>query len=130
VHFEIIGRDPTALRRFYGELFDCDLGVGDASSPAVSDPGRYGFLDGATTVDPDAGAGSAAPNGGIGGGPGFTPHVVFYVGVDDVPSTLARAVDLGGAVAMAPQVRPDGALVVAHLTDPEGNLVGLAGPPA
>jgi predicted enzyme related to lactoylglutathione lyase len=35
---------------------------------------------------------------------------------------------LGGTRVMGPEGNPSGKLVVAHFRDPEGNLIGLAGP--
>lgn len=119
VHFEIIGNDPAALRRFYAELFGWNLTVGDASAESVSEPANYGFLDGS-----DVGVGV---NGGIGGGSGFDPHVVFYVAVDDVEEALRRAESLGGVRKLGPEGKP-GTLMVGQFSDPEGNLIGVAGP--
>lgn len=119
VHFEIIGADPAGLRRYYGELFGWTFAVGDATTETVSAPGSYGFVA-------DASSGGDV-NGGIGGGDGHVPHVVFYVGVPDVEAALQHAERLGGKRRMGPEGTP-GTLVVGHFTDPEGNLVGVAGP--
>ena len=118
VHFEIIGTDPAGLRYFYQRLFGWEADTDSAVAEEVSDAGEYGFIQ----------APSGGIPGGIGGGPSHTPRAMFYVGVDDVGEALARAVDAGGAVVLDPVARPDGQLVVAHFTDPEGNLIGLAGP--
>jgi uncharacterized protein len=45
VHFEIIGREPDRLRRYYAELFGWEHEVGDTVSASVSEPGGYGFVD-------------------------------------------------------------------------------------
>jgi predicted enzyme related to lactoylglutathione lyase len=118
VHFEIIGRDPATLRRYYGKLFGWTFDTGDASTEAVSEPGNYGFVNGISTGD--------GINGGVGGGDGFEPHVVFYVSVPNVQVALETAESLGGKRRMGPEGTP-GALVVGQFTDPEGNLVGVAG---
>jgi len=34
-HFEIIGRDPVALRSYYGELFGWEFETDDAATEAV-----------------------------------------------------------------------------------------------
>ncbi|MGO9977435.1 MAG: VOC family protein [Solirubrobacteraceae bacterium] len=120
VHFEIIGRDPSALRCYYADLFGWELQTGDATSQAVSDPGQYGFLDGRTTAD------GAGINGGIGGGPAHEPRVLFYVAVANVEAALQEAERLGGERVMGPEGTP-GQLVVGRFTDPEGNLIGVAG---
>jgi predicted enzyme related to lactoylglutathione lyase len=52
--------------------------------------------------------------------------VIFYVGVPDVEAALHRAGSLGGQRRMGPVRAPTG-LVVGHFTDPEGNLIGVAG---
>lgn len=121
VHFEIIGRDPDALRSYYAQLFDWHSTAADAA-PAVSQPGRYSFLDKIETPD-----GSGIP-GGFGGGPAFAPHTLFYVAVPDVEEALQRAERLGGTRLLGPVANPDGSVTVGHFTDPEGNLVGVAGP--
>jgi predicted enzyme related to lactoylglutathione lyase len=121
VHFEVIGRDPENLRRFYGELFDWDFQVGDAGSPVVSDPGQYGFIDGSTNGE------AGAINGGVGGGPGLPPALLFYVGVPDVAAALKQAEKLGGKRLLGPEPK-SGDFTVGHIADPEGNVVGVAGP--
>jgi predicted enzyme related to lactoylglutathione lyase len=120
VHFEIIGKDPAKLRGYFGELFGWEFDVPSPVSGAVSDPANYGFVNRMTTSD-----GTGIP-GGVGGGPGYEAHAVFYVAVPDVEAALARAESLGGKRLMGPERAPSG-LVVGHFTDPEGNLVGVAG---
>jgi predicted enzyme related to lactoylglutathione lyase len=118
VHFEIIGADPAQLRRYYGELFGWEYDVGDAATEAVSAAGAYGFVDASTN---DGGI-----NGGVGGGAGYDARVLFYVGVPDVEAALQEAERLGGTRRMGPEGTP-GRLVVGQFTDPEGNLIGVAG---
>lgn len=120
VHFEIIGKDPAKLRGYFGALFGWEFGLPSPVSEAVSDPANYGFVNRMTTSD-----GTGIP-GGVGGGPGYESHAVFYVAVPDVEAALARAESLGGKRLMGPERAPSG-LVVGHFTDPEGNLVGVAG---
>jgi uncharacterized protein len=114
VHFEIIGSDPSKLRSYYGELFGWEFQVGDATTEAVSRPGDYGFVDG------------AGMNGGVGGGEGYEGRVLFYVGVPNVEAALQEAERLGGKRQMGPEGTP-GTLVVGQFTDPQGNLIGVAG---
>ena len=120
VHFEIIGSDPARLRTYYGNLFGWEFDTTGVVSEAVSQPTNYGFVNRNTTSD-----GTGIP-GGVGGGPGYETHAVFYVGVADVEAALAKAESLGGTRKMGPKRAPSG-LVVAQFTDPEGNLIGLAG---
>jgi uncharacterized protein len=123
VHFEIIGNDPTRLGGYYGELFGWEFQPGNGVSEKVSQPGRYQFVDGRTT-----GEGNGI-NGGIGGGPGHEPQVLFYVGVPDVGAALRKAESLGGKRLMGPEPE-SGEFSVGRFTDPEGNVIGVAGPSA
>lgn len=122
VHFEIIGRDPAALKEFYRALFGWETDANSPVAPHVSDAGAYGFIASSATTD-----GSPIP-GGIGGGPSFRPQALFYVGVPNVAAALEKALSLGGSRVMGPSANPNGRLVVGHLADPEGNLIGVAGP--
>jgi predicted enzyme related to lactoylglutathione lyase len=114
VHFEIIGTDPGRLRSYYHDLFGWEFATGGPVAPEVSEAGNYGFTEGDTIP------------GGVGGGAGHDPHVVFYVGVPDIEAALAKAERLGGTRVMGPARSPGSDLVVAHLTDLEGNVIGLA----
>jgi predicted enzyme related to lactoylglutathione lyase len=120
VHFEIIGKDPENLRGYYAELFGWEFDTPSPVAQEVSDPESYGFLDLVTTDD------GTGIRGGIGGGPGYRSHAVFYVGVPNVEAALQRAENLGGTRIMGPATSPSG-LVVGHFTDPEGVLIGVAG---
>jgi predicted enzyme related to lactoylglutathione lyase len=118
VHFEIVGSEPAKLRGYYGELFGWEFQVGDANTEKVSRPGEYGFVE----------AGESGINGGVGGGEGFESRVLFYIGVPDVEAALRKAESLGGTRVMGPEPA-SGEFAVGHFADPQGNLVGVAGPP-
>jgi hypothetical protein len=120
VHFEIIGRNPERLRNYFGELFGWQFDTGSLVAEAVSEPANYGF------TNPAAAPGGTSIPGGVGGGADYQSHVLFYVGVPDVEAALAEAERLGGKRQMGPERAPTG-LVVGHFTDPEGNLIGVAG---
>jgi predicted enzyme related to lactoylglutathione lyase len=122
VHFEIIGKDPEKLRSYYGELFGWEFDTNAPVAEAVSQSGNYGFVNRNSTSD-----GTGIP-GGVGGGLGYDSHVIFYVGVPNVEAVLQKAESLGGTRRMGPEKNPGADLVVAHFTDPEGHLIGLAGP--
>jgi hypothetical protein len=122
VHFEIIGTDPEGLRSYYSELFGWEFDTSNPVSDAVSEPTNYGFVEPSTTSD-----GTSIP-GGVGGGSGYDPRAIFYVGVADVEAALQRAESLGGIRRLGPNRAPNG-LVVGHFTDPEGSLIGLAATP-
>jgi uncharacterized protein len=117
VHFEVSGEDPQKLRAYYSRLFGWEFDTDSPVAPSVSEAGNYGFMN----------AESGIP-GGIGGGAGFPRHAIFYVGVEDVAAALSEAESLGGTRVLGPEANPNGQLVVAHFRDPDGNLIGLAGP--
>jgi uncharacterized protein len=121
VHFDIIGRDPERLRDYYGQLFGWTFTTPSPVAGEVSQPDAYGFLDLVTAED------GTGIRGGVGGGAGFDAHAVFYVAVPDVEAALHQAERLGGTRVMGPATSPSG-LVVGHFSDPEGSLIGLAGP--
>ena len=122
VHFEIIGNDPKRLRSYYGELFGWKFDTNAPVAEAISQPGNYGF------VDRNASSDGAGIPGGVGGGVGYEGYVIFYVGVPNVEAALQKAESLGATRQMGPEKNPGTNLVVAHFTDPEGHLIGLAGP--
>jgi predicted enzyme related to lactoylglutathione lyase len=122
VHFEIIGKDPEKLRTYYSKLFGWEFDTNAPVAEAISQSGNYGFVNRNTTSD-----GTGIP-GGVGGGLGYDSHVIFYVGVPEVEAALQKAESLGGTRRMGPEKNPGANLVVAHFTDPEGHLIGLAGP--
>jgi predicted enzyme related to lactoylglutathione lyase len=111
VHFEVMGKDGPALRKFYGELFGWSFDEVDGMD--------YGMVQGA--------------DGGIGGGVGSSDQApayqTFYVQVDDLDSALEKAGSLGGKTTVDPMDLPGGGSI-AMFTDPEGHLVGLFKPPA
>ncbi len=121
VHFEIIVTNPAKLRAYFGELFGWEFDTSSPVAQAVSESRNYGFVNRILASD-----GAGIP-GGIGGGSAYEPHVIFYVGVPDVEAALKQAESLGGKRQMGPERAPTG-LVVGHFTDPEGNLIGVAGP--
>jgi hypothetical protein len=121
VHFEIIGRNPDELQSFYGGLFAWEFDTSAPVADAVSEPSRYGFT---VNKSPE---GIGIP-GGVGGGAAFGGRVIFYVGVPDVEAALEKAERLGGKRVMGPARNPGKGIVVGHFTDPQGNLLGVAGP--
>jgi predicted enzyme related to lactoylglutathione lyase len=105
IHWEISGRDPERLQRFYGDLFGWKV---DATNP------EYGLVE----------AGD-----GIGGGimrspAGAPPHVTVYVQVDSLEAALDRVGELGGEQLLGPTpIENVGAFAL--FRDPEGNVIGL-----
>src|ERR1700722_12874378 len=120
VHFEVVAQDPARLRDYFSQLFGSSFAVPSPVAEEVSAPNEYGFLD-LLTADDGTGI-----RGGVGGGPGYESHAVFYLRVPDVGAALHRAEDLGGTRVMGPATSPNG-LIVGHFKDPEGTLIGVAG---
>ena len=106
--FEIIGGDAARLHNFYSELFGWAINSNNEM--------QYGLVS-----EEDAGIG-----GGIGpdpeGGPGY---VTFYVGVDDIKSSISKVEQMGGKVIMPPTELPDFGVTFALFADPEGHVVGM-----
>ena len=113
VHFEIVGKDGEALKRYYSELFGWEI---DSNNPM-----KYGTIQREDNLNADG----AGIGGGISGGPqGYDGHVTFYVQVPDVEAALAQAESLGGKRTMGPDEVMEG-LVIGLFTDPEGHTIGV-----
>src|SRR5947209_8104134 len=108
VHFEVLGRDAGALRRFYSEAFGWSMGPAEGAMEYT-----MVHFQGAGGID-----------GGIGKAPQGLGHATFYVGVDDLGKTLEQVERLGGKTVQPPTQVPDG-VAFAMFVDPEGHLVGL-----
>jgi len=109
VHFEVLGQDASALRRFYSDAFGWSLGATDDG------PMEYTMVN-------------IKDRGGIDGGIGKAPQgpgqATFYVGVDDAQAALDQVERLGGKTVLPPTQIPGGA-TFAYFADPEGHVVGL-----
>lgn len=77
---------------------------------------------------PEAGTATAGLMDASTWGPDFTPSWSAYIKVDDMADCLARAAELGGAVAQGPDDTPYGLL--ATITDPNGQQIKVIVPPA
>ena len=108
VHAEIRSSDPNATRAFFGELF----GWTYPSEGAL--PG-YTFVD---TGTPDALYTAISPL------QGDADLVTFFIGVDDMATTLDGATRLGGRIVQEPVEVPG--VRFALIADPQGHIVGLA----
>jgi uncharacterized protein len=109
VHFEVVGKDGNALRRYFSDLFGWEFEVHEEL--------KYGIVP---REEP-----------GIGGGVGESDeasYATFYVQVDDVQGSLDKAVELGGTAVMGPMDIPMGP-TIAMFHDPEGHPIGLVSPP-
>jgi len=108
VHFEVLGRDASALRRFYTEAFGWQLGP-------VDEPTDYSMV----RIKEAGGI-----DGGIGKAPQGSGHVTFYVSVNDPQAALDQVSRLGGQTVQPPIAIPGG-VTFALFSDPEGHVVGL-----
>jgi predicted enzyme related to lactoylglutathione lyase len=113
VHFEIIGKDGEALRRYYSELFGWEINA--------DNPMQYGMVAREGNVNPDG----VGIGGGVGAGPeGYDGHVTFYIEVPDVEAALAKAESLGGTRIMGPEQIMD-LVELGQFADPEGHVIGV-----
>ena len=105
VYFEIQARDADVLTRFYGELFNWNIGDG--------------FIRQIPT-------GIGGPENGIGGHMRQSDRsgVTLFIQVKDVEASRAMAVELGGSLTSEPFQIPGRALI-AGIKDPEGNPITL-----
>lgn len=104
--FEIAGKDPEALRRFYGGAFGWRMGtVRSSYAMAYPDAGRG--IDG--VISP--------AQGGAG-------RAIFYIETGDLDAALKKIEELGGKRITGPVDVPSGPSI-ALFADPEGNVVGL-----
>ena len=105
VHWEVQAKNPVKQQQFFSTLFGWKV---DANNPM-----NYGMV-------------KSAGKDTIGGGIGSSddkPRVTFYVQVDDINDTLAKAETLGAETVMP---RTDiGMVVMAQFRDPEGNVIGV-----
>jgi len=104
---ELHTSDARAAFRFYGETFgwsaieEIDMGPDGAYIVYGREGERFG---GIVTLDPDSGE---------------RPAWIYYIQVDDLAGTMARAATFGARLDQGPLEVPDGSRV-AHLTDPQG----------
>ena len=109
--FEIGTDRPEDVKRFYGELFGWTFAGGDgAEYSEITAPGA------------DRPSGGVFPSQGR-----FPNYAVFYVAVEDVAATVARAETLGAKIVVPVTTAPDG-LVFAQLRDDGGNHFGVFTP--
>lgn len=108
VHAEIRSADPGKTREFFAELFGWKV----ASEGAF--PG-YTFID--------TGA-EGGPYVAIGPRQSTEDEVLFFVAVEDVEATLARAEGLGGRIVQPAQHVPGTSFGV--FADAQGHQIGVA----
>ena len=101
--FEIVGKDPKALKKFYKGLFGWKISEDD-----------YGHVE----------AGSKRGiAGGIGASPTGAPMTTVYANVDDLEKYIERAESLGAKTLVGPM--DAGQIRIAQFADPQGYVFGL-----
>jgi predicted enzyme related to lactoylglutathione lyase len=107
IHTEIRSQDPDATRAFFTELFGWTYSDGAFPGYTFVDPGVEGALP--TAIGPLQGGDDA---------------VLFFVGVEDVETTLERAEQLGGKTIQPAQKVPG--VTFGVFADNQGHVVGVA----
>ena len=107
IHAEIRSQDPDATRAFFAELFGWRYSDGAFPGYTFVDSGVEGALP--TAIGPLQGGADA---------------VLFFIGVDDVEATLARAEQLGGETIQPAQQVPG--VTFGVFADAQGHVVGVA----
>ncbi len=123
VQFEITGRDPAKLHRFYGALFGWQL----QDTPGGHSAGYQRTAADETGIPGAVGPTRSGPNADRepdwDGGSG---QLTLYVEVDDVDAAVSRAVRLGGTLVSPVHEVSGRSLKIAFIADPEGHVVGLS----
>jgi len=108
VHAEIRSQDPDATRQFFADLFGWKV----ASQGAF--PG-YTFIDTGAEGGPYVAVSPRQTD---------EDEVLFFVAVEDVAATLARAEELGGTIVQPEQRVPGTSFGV--FADAHGHKIGVA----
>jgi predicted enzyme related to lactoylglutathione lyase len=107
IHAEIRSADPDATRAFFSELFGWTYSDGAFPGYTFADTGAEGAIP--TAIGPLQGGADT---------------VLFFVAVEDVPATLAKAEQLGGKVIQPAQEVPG--VTFGVFADAQGHIVGVA----
>lgn len=116
IHFEIQVDQPERAIAFYSGLFGWQFNKWDGPMPywlVLTGPDGQPGINGGLVSRPGGGPAAGQPANAF----------VCTVGVDALDATLAKARELGGAVAM-PKMPIPGVGWLAYLTDTEGNTFG------
>ena len=108
VHAEIRSADPDKTRQFFAELFGWKVA-------------SEGAFPGYTFIDTGAEGGTYVA---ISPRQSAEDEVLFFVGVEDVAATLARAEELGGQIVQPAQQVPGTSFGV--FADAQGHKIGVA----
>ena len=107
IHAEIRSADPDATRAFFSELFGWTYSDGAFPGYSFANTGVEGAIP--TAIGPLQGGADA---------------VLFFVGVEDVQATLAKAEQLGGKTIQPAQEVPG--VTFGVFADAQGHIVGVA----
>ena len=107
IHAEIRSADPDATRAFFAELFGWTYTDGAFPGYTFADTGVEGAIP--TAIGPLQGG---------------SDTVLFFVGVEDVQATLAKAEQLGGKTIQPAQEVPG--VTFGVFADGQGHIVGVA----
>jgi hypothetical protein len=107
IHAEIRSADPDATRAFFSELFGWTYTDGAFPGYSFADTGVEGAIP--TAIGPLQGGADT---------------VLFFVGVENVQATLAKAEELGGKVIQPAQEVPG--VTFGVFADAQGHIVGVA----
>lgn len=114
--FEIGSDKPEEIKKFYSELFDWKFKLNTDLEG----------VDYHAAITP----GAPGPSGGIFDHAGrFDDYAIFYVLVEDIPTTLEKAKALGAEVTMEPVLDASG-VGFARLRDANGNHFGVYSMPS
>jgi hypothetical protein len=108
VHAEIRSEDPDATRKFFADLFGWKVAA-------------EGAFPGYTFIDTGVEGGTYVAISPL---QGPDDEVLFFVAVEDVAATLAKAESLGGTIIQPAQQVPGTSFGV--FSDAQGHKVGVA----
>jgi predicted enzyme related to lactoylglutathione lyase len=103
VFFDIAGPDGAAQKEFYSKVFNWEIGGPMNNLSVPVNASKTGFM-GTLRTEPK--------------------EVMLYMGVEDIPGTLAKVEKHGGKI-VAPRFEVPGGVTLGLFTDPAGNRMGL-----
>jgi len=107
VHFEVIGKNPLKLQKFFSEVFDWKINTDNPIGYGLVEPQKENSI-----------------GGGIGPAGQSKGYATFYIEVDDLEATLQKIEKNKGQI-VVPVTTIPGMVTYAMFADPEGHLIGL-----
>jgi predicted enzyme related to lactoylglutathione lyase len=111
VHIELSATDRAELAQFYGDLFGWEMREWPEMNYTTFSFGNETLGGGFNPVQEGNPAGTT----------------VLYIHCEDIPATMAKIVDKGGAE-LGPPMEVPGVGTMAFFTDPSGNRMALLKP--